>query len=121
MLASFNRAALAILAGVAASPFVAISPASAQTQVVIRGTLPAGTQMRMVSFGDLNLNLIAHRKILNERVTGAVREVCHYRSRDEMNEEYRNCADRSWAGARPQINRAYARAYRLAYAYRRRY
>src|SRR5689334_15774796 len=69
MLAPFTRAALAILAGVAGSTFVVALPAAAQdTQVVVRGLLPSGTQMRLVTYRDLNLNLIAHRKILNQRV-----------------------------------------------------
>lgn len=122
MLAPITRAALAISAGVAGSVFVVALPATAQdTQVVVRGLLPSGTQMRLVTYRDLNLNLIAHRKILDQRVSQAVRNVCHYRSRDELNEEYRTCADRSWAGARPQIAQAYAAASRMAYyRYRRR-
>ena len=115
MLASINRAALAILAAVAASPFAAVPPASAQdTDVVVRG-LPEGSNMRLVSFRDLNLNLIAHRKILDDRVARAVRAVCEQEPRDIVRWEYQNCTDVAWAGARPQIVQARVRAAQLAY------
>jgi UrcA family protein len=116
MLASINRSALAILAAVAASPFAVVLPASAQdTDVVVRG-MPAGTNMRLVSFRDLNLNLIAHRKILDDRVARAVRAVCEHEPRwDIARKEYQDCADAAWAGATPQIVRARVRAAQLAY------
>ena len=118
MLASINRASLAILAGLAASPLAMALPAAAQnTEVVVRG-LPEGTNMRLVSYSDLNLNLIAHRKVLDSRVNHAVREVCEYQPRDITMSGYRKCADAAWAGATPQITRAYVRAAQLAY-YRR--
>jgi UrcA family protein len=115
MLASIHRAALATLAVVAASPFAVVQPASAQnTDVVVRG-LPAGSNMRLVSFRDLNLNLIAHRKILDDRVARAVRAVCEHEPKDIANWEYKNCADAAWAGATPQIIQARVRAAQLAY------
>lgn len=118
MLASFGRASLVLLAGLAASALAVISPAAAQdTDVVVRG-LPEGTNMRLMSYGDLNLNLIAHRQILDSRVNHAVREVCDYQPRDIAMSGYRKCADIAWAGAWPQITRAYVRAAQLAY-YRR--
>ena len=104
-----------MLAGVAASLAVPIAPASAQEyEVVVRG-LPQGAQMRLVSYRDLNLNIIAHRKILDERVTRAVRQVCEFEGKDNLAKDYHICADRAWAGARPQITRAYVQASRLAY------
>ena len=115
MLASINRSALAILAAVAASPFAVALPASAQnTDVVVRG-LPEGTNMRLVSFRDLNLNLIAHRKILDDRVARAVRAVCEHKAQDIARWEYQECADAAWAGATPQIVQARVRAAQLAY------
>lgn len=120
MLRSFNRATLAVLAGVTGSIFVAALPASAQeTDVIVRGTLLPGAKLQRVSYRDLNLNLIAHRKILDLRVARAVRKVCD--SKDLLDERapgFRACADAAWAGARPQITRAYVRAAQLAY-YRR--
>jgi UrcA family protein len=119
MLASINRATLAILAGLAASPFAVVMPAAAQdTEITVRG-LPEGTKMRLVSFGDLNLNLMAHREILDKRVGNAVREVCDVGAGNLRSPDYRNCTGQAWTGARPQITRAYVRAAQLAYGYRR--
>ena len=68
MSARFNRPAVAILAGLAASFIAVPMPASAQdNDVVVRG-LPEGTKMQKVSYSDLDLRLIAHLNILNERV-----------------------------------------------------
>ena len=75
--------------------------------------------MQLVNFRDLNLRYIAHLNILNDRVGRAVRDVCDYEPRDvvlSMSDSYRNCANAAWAGARPQIHRAYLRANRLAYS-----
>ena len=114
MLAFPNCAAL-ILTGVAASLFTAVSPATAQdNEVVVRG-LPEGTNMRLVSYADLNLNRIAHRKVLDRRIGRAVEAVCEYKHKDVDAMEYRECADAAWAGARPQIVQAYVRAAQLAY------
>ena len=105
----------AMLAGMAASLTVPVTPAAAQdNEVVVRG-LPQGAQMRLVSYRDLNLNIIAHRKILDERVARAVRQVCKFEGKDYLAKDYRMCADRAWAGAGPQITRAYVQASRLAY------
>ena len=110
-----NRLAAAMLAGAASSLMMAISPAAAQERnVVVRG-LPEGSRMEMVAYGDLNLRLIAHLNILNDRVGRAVRHVCDFEPRDNLNSGYRNCSDAAWAGARPQMHRAYLQANRLAY------
>lgn len=109
------RVTATMLAGVAASLVVPITPATAQDgEVVVRG-LPQGSQMRLVSYRDLNLNIIANRKILDERVGRAVRQVCNFEGKDYLAKDYRLCADGAWAGARPQITRAYVQASRLAY------
>ncbi len=119
MLASMNRTVLAIMAGAAAASLAVIMPAAAQdNEVVVRGT-PEGVNMRLVSYGDLNLNLIAHRKILDSRINHAVREVCEFKPRDTDMGGYQKCADAAWAGAQSQITRAYVHAARLAYGYRR--
>ena len=108
----FIRAATAMIVASLAIP---IAPANAQdNEVIVRG-LPQGSQIRMVSYRDLNLNIIAHRKILGERVERAVRRVCDFRGKDNLAKDYQICADRAWAGAQPQITRAYVQASRLAY------
>ena len=119
MLASKSRATLAILAAAAASSFAVILPAAAQeTEITVRGT-PEGTQMRLVTFRDLNLNLIAHREILDKRVGHAVRDVCAMGAANLQSPDYRACTNQAWAGATPQITRAYVRAAQLAYGNRR--
>lgn len=114
-----NRTVATIATGVVASLLLAAPPASAQDddEVVIRG-VSADRKVQRVSYRGLNLNLIAHRKILDERVGRAVREVCSFDTRDRLEPEYGQCADRAWAGARPQITRAYVRAAELAYGRR---
>ena len=109
-----------ILSVATASAIGAASPAAAQEDydVVVRG-LPEGSRMQLVSFRDLNLNIIAHRKILDERVGNAVREVCSPGAGNRQSPDYRNCANQAWDGARPQITRAYVRAAQLAYGTRR--
>lgn len=108
----FVRIAAATTAAALAMPF---APAIAQdSEVVVRG-LPQGAQMRLVSYRDLNLNIIAHRKVLDERVERAVRRVCDFQGKDNIAKDYHLCADQAWAGAQPQITRAYVQASRLAY------
>jgi hypothetical protein len=43
-----------------------------------------------------------------------VRHVCDFEPHDYLNAGYRNCATAAWAGARPQMQRAYLRANHLA-------
>ena len=113
MSARFNRPAVAVLA-VVASFFAAAAPVAAQeTTVVVRG-LPEGSKMQLVSYRDLNLRLIAHLNILNDRVGRAVRQVCDFEPRDNLGGSYKHCSDASWAGVRPQIHRAYLQANHLA-------
>ena len=116
MSARFNRAGAAVLAGVSAIAMVSSTPAFAQDEdILVRGA-PEGTKVEVVSYRDLDLRYIAHLDKLNDRVGRAVRNVCDYRPRDLMPASYRECADAAWAGARPQIHRAYLRANRLAYS-----
>jgi UrcA family protein len=120
MLASFSRATLSVLAGVTASTLVAALPASAQEYpLVIRG-VPPGTNIRLVSYRDLDLNYIAHRKILNNRVGRAVRQVCKFSARGPFDADYTACASASWSGARWQITRAYVESAQFAYYRNRR-
>src|SRR5262245_32867492 len=120
MFASFRRAALSILIGVTASTVVAAWPATAQVYPLIIQGAPPDTKMRLVSYRDLNLNFVAHRKILNDRVNRAVHEVCDFTTRGAIDTDYRACASDSWSRAWPQISRAYVQAAQLAYyRYRR--
>lgn len=114
MLSRFNRVTAAVLAGTTASLMVAAAPALAQGEDIFVRGVPEGAKMQLVSYRDLNLRYIAHLNILNDRVEKAVRNVCEFQGRDLMDKSYRDCAERSWAGARPQMHRAYLRANRLA-------
>ena len=115
MSARLCRAGALILTGAIASIMFPSSPGVAQdSQIVVRG-LPEGTRMEMVAYRDLNLRYIHDLNVLNNRVGEAVRHVCDFEPRDNLNRGYRDCADAAWAGARPQIHRAYLRANRLAY------
>ena len=66
-----------------------------------------------VPYGDLNLAASVDRKALYSRVGSAVRNVCNFDSRG-ISADYRTCASISWADARPQINKALARADQMA-------
>lgn len=111
----FNRTGAAILTGAMAALMVPAAPAMAQGgEIVIRG-LPEGTRMEVVNYADLNLRYIHDLNKLNDRVGRAVRNVCDFVPRDSLNRGYRNCAESAWAGARPQMHRAYLRANGLAY------
>lgn len=110
----FNRTGAVILTAAVVGVIVPASPAIAQaSEIVIRG-LPEGTKMEVVKYADLNLRYIRDLNKLNDRVAQAVRHVCDFEPRDTMVTSYRNCADAAWAGARPQIHRAYLRANNLA-------
>lgn len=119
MHARLSRNVAVMLSVATAAIFVAPSPTVAQESydVVVRG-VPEGSRMHLVSYRDLNLNLIAHRKILDDRVGNAVREVCSIGAGNLQSPDYRLCANQAWAGARPQIIRAYVRAAQLAYGNR---
>lgn len=115
MIARFNRLTAALL-GITATFMVTATPTVAQDgDVIVRG-LPEGTKMQMVPHRDLNLRLISNLNILNDRVGRAVRNVCDFEGRDNLDAGYRKCAEAAWAGARPQIHRAYLQANRLAYS-----
>lgn len=114
MMSRFNRVTAAALAAAAVPLVLAPTPAFAQDgDIFVRG-VPEGAKVERVGYRDLNLRYIAHLNILNDRVERAVRKVCEFQGRDLMEKSYRNCAESSWAGARPQIHRAYLRANRLA-------
>lgn len=115
MLVRFYRAAT-VLSALAAS-MGAASPALAQDQSIVVRAVPIGTHMVIVRYGDLNLTAQSHRHILSARVGRAVRNVCSF-SAVGFTTDYQYCSRSSWAGARPQMYRAFAEAYRRAYIYR---
>jgi UrcA family protein len=72
-----------------------------------------GTTQR-VSYADLNLASVAGRRHLEFRVGAAVNNVCG--TGDGIHEimSIHDCTSFAWAGARPQMERAYARAAQIA-------
>ncbi len=116
MSSRFNRGIAAVLAGATATLMFASTPALAQDEDIFVRGIPEGAKSERVSHRDLNLRYIAHLNILNERVEKAVRNVCEFQPRDNLDAGYRKCAEASWAGARPQVHRAYLRANRLAHS-----
>jgi UrcA family protein len=116
MSSRFNRGTAAVLAAATATLLFASTPAVAQDEDIFVRGIPEGFKVERVSHRDLNLRYIAHLNILNDRVEQSVRKVCEFGPRDNMDAGYRKCAESSWAGARPQIHRAYLRANRLAYS-----
>ena len=110
-LISMLAACAVTVAGIAiAAPAVAKSP---KTVVVTAPDTDVPT--RRVSYRDLNLLTLAGEKTLNKRVGMAVRSVCFESvgSESEFSLEY-SCRRDSWAGARPQIDRAIQRARDIA-------
>jgi UrcA family protein len=103
---------------IASAILLATGPAFAgQGQpVVVYGEQPANVRTERVSYTDLNLATDDHQKILNSRVSGAVKRVCLYReSIGRMFESsYDSCADGAWDVANPQIGQAIARAHEIA-------
>ena len=118
MIARLHGTTMAVLAGATALSMVAATPAYAQDQEISVRGVPEGSKMELVSYRDLDLRYIANLNILNDRVGRAVRKVCDFEPRDNMDEGYRKCSESAWAGARPQMHRAYLRANHLAYVSR---
>lgn len=103
----------AALAGGAAS-LLAIAPALAQPgHVVTAPHAPAGARTAKVRYDDLNLASAAGRMRLDGRIRGAVHRVCPTRIGTEpigRVQEIRLCRETAFETARPQVERAIARA-----------
>jgi UrcA family protein len=66
-----------------------------------------------VGYADLNLASAEGRKRLTFRVGGAVDQVCDTQG-SGIDFEGQYCAARAWNGARPQMERAFARAIEIS-------
>lgn len=89
--------------------------ASAQPDVDVLGQRidPDAMSVR-VSFADLNLASADGRSQLTTRVVGAVRQVCSPFDEKGRWVEHVECRSVAWNGARPQMDRAFARAQQAA-------
>lgn len=113
MLSRVARISAAVLSGVTASLLVTVTTAqAAQDKPVVVYAQP-NLNIERVPYGDLNLAASADRKTLYGRVGSAVRNVCNFDSTGVAT-DYRSCASVAWSDARPQIDKALARADHLA-------
>jgi UrcA family protein len=104
---------------VASAFLLAAGPAFAgqgQPTAVVYGQESEDFRTERVSYADLDLATIENQKLLNSRVSGAVKRVCLYReSKGRVLEgDYHLCSNAAWNGARPQIAQAVARAHDVA-------
>ena len=113
MLSRVARITAAVLSGVTASLLVTAATAqAAQDRPVVVYAQP-NVNIERVPYGDLNLAASADRKTLYGRVGNAVRNVCNFDSTG-IATDYRTCASLAWGDARPQIDRALAKADHMA-------
>lgn len=118
MLSRVARLTAAVLSGVTASLLVTAATAQAAQDrpVVVYAEPQEHAFAERVKYHDLDLAIESNQKTLTKRVAGAVRRVCtdangFLRQTDSV---YQDCSEDSWALARPQMNRAIARAEQLA-------
>lgn len=97
-----SGATLALLAG--------IGGAALAKEVTVLGARSDDVPTESVLHRDLNLASAQGAKALMFRVSGAVRRVCAPQERYD----YTQCRQFAWNGARPQMDRAIARAQQLA-------
>ena len=113
MLSRVARITAAVLSGVTASLLVTAATAqAAQERPVVIYAQP-NVNIERVPYGDLDLSASADRKTLYGRVGSAVRNVCNFDSTG-IARDYRTCASLAWGDARPQIDRALAKADQMA-------
>lgn len=111
-LSKVQTAAVALTALAALAP---VQPAAAQDRAVFVYGEPDYTRTEHVSFADLDLATSNGARKLESRVGRAVKEVCLFEPEIRLQpSDYAVCATDSWARARPQIERAVAKAQALA-------
>jgi UrcA family protein len=90
------------------------SPASAKEVTVLR-QLPDEDQLtQRVSYADLDLASASDVQRLTFRVRGAVSRVCAPLDQRGTFAKHSDCTTYAWHGARPQMDRAIARAQQIA-------
>ena len=118
MLSRVARITAAVLSGVTASLLVTAATAQAAQDrpVVVYAEPQEGIFTEHVSYRGLDLAAQADQKALHRKVGAAVRRVCTEANGFStfVDSTYRACAEDSWSMARPQIDRAVARAEQLA-------
>jgi len=90
------------------------APASAKDVTVIAGP-PEGALSEHVRYADLDLASPVGVELLSMRVGGAVTRVCSPLDQRSTFAEHGSCKSFAWNGAKPQMDRAIARARELAF------
>jgi UrcA family protein len=102
--------AAAVACALVPSPTLAgTEPAASPNIRVLKNTAPR------VSFADLDLTSLPGRKMLVQRVKGAVRVACKdvlVQPADPLTDAH--CRAATWSNTRPQVNRAIAKSHQLA-------
>jgi UrcA family protein len=102
--------AAAVACALVPSPTLAgTEPAAGPNIRVLKNTAPR------VSFADLDLTSVPGRKMLVQRVKGAVRVACKdvlVQPADPLTDAH--CRAATWSNTRPQVNRAIAKSHQLA-------
>jgi UrcA family protein len=99
----------------AAAIALTITPADGRTlQPVVVTAEDNDLVVREVKFADLNLASMNDQRVLQLRVTSAVRDACGEAVGHDDEWNYRYCYVGAWQDARPQIARAVNRARQIA-------
>jgi len=106
-------ASISLAAGMALA-LTATSAAAADRDVTVVAPPPEGSLSERVSYVDLDLASRSGIEILSTRVGGAVYRVCSPLDQRSTFAEHGACRSFAWNGARPQMDRAIARARQLA-------
>lgn len=102
------------LAAVMAVALTATSGIAAARDVTVVAAPPEGSLSERVSYADLDLATRAGLETLSTRVDGAVYRVCAPLDQRSTFSEHASCRSFAWNGARPQMDRAAARAQQIA-------
>ena len=88
--------------------------AAAARDVTVVAQPPADVLSERVSYADLDLATRTGVQVFNARVGGAVHRVCAPLDQRSTFSEHANCRSFAWNGAKPQMDRAVARAEQIA-------
>ena len=88
--------------------------AAAARDVTVVAQPPADVLSERVSYADLDLATRTGVQVFNARVGGAVYRVCAPLDQRSTFSEHANCRSFAWNGAKPQMDRAVARAEQIA-------
>jgi len=110
-----NKCASASISASIALVLTASSAGSAAARdVTVVAQPPADVLSERVSYADLDLATRTGVQVFNARVGGAVYRVCAPLDQRSTFSEHANCRSFAWNGAKPQMDRAVARAEQIA-------